>query len=61
MAHFEELLPNESLEATGGYLSPNMSKLLKGFSLFWLADQVIENWDAVKQGFVSGWTDASKL
>ncbi len=61
MAHFEELQPNELIETTGGELSPTLSKLLKGFSFVWLADQIIENWDAVKQGFTSGWTDASKL
>ena len=42
---------SEMHEVEGG----GLPTWLKGFGIAWLADQIISNWDEIKQGAKEGW------
>lgn len=59
MAHFIELEKTELLNINGGL--PGWTKtIFKSITGVWIADQIIDNWDAIKEGFAEGWNSIGK-
>jgi hypothetical protein len=39
-------------------VSPKWRSFFKNAGLLWLATEVVENWDDIKEGLSKGWNDA---
>lgn len=54
MTHFIELEKQDLIQIEGGW--PIWAKsALKSITAAWLIDQVVDNWDSIKEGFAEGW------
>jgi len=58
MAQFIELDQPELINLNGGL--PSLKSFFRSLTGVWFADQVIDNWDSIKEGFSEGWNSIGK-